>query len=314
MRVHPGLEMDAVSLIREEIVRLREETERSSCLSDESLFLDARSSLLGLLNKEYGGSYFKFVVDCMLVPFFVLLAVILLYLSAKMLTEWIALRRISGQMSCHPLIQEEMHARELSQASRRSARRRIAFVVTLKCVIASAVLFLFVGSRVMMEVLTRGWIKGLLVPLSTDGSFAATEDDFDPWLELYSGIAMLLSVDWFRDIQGLLIFSLLGSSLMVVGLRLLRSASKDVVSMRTDSISSLRLLQKIDDRQRERGQEIMRRQMASLISMLAEQAASRPEVPRNGNVVPPLSVVENGGNSSGEEEANGTSAETNREE
>ncbi|EKF30017.1 hypothetical protein MOQ_006185 [Trypanosoma cruzi marinkellei] len=306
--------MDAVSLIREEIVRIREETERSSCLSDESSFLDARSSLLGVLNKEYDGSYFKYFVGCMLVPFVVLLTVMLLCLSTKMLTEWVALRRISGRMSCHPLIQEEMQARELSQASRRSARWRTAFVVTLKCVIASALLFFFVGSRVMMEVLTRGWIKGLLVPTGTDGSFAATDDNFDPWLELYSVLATLLSVDWFRDIQGLFAFSLLGSTLMVVGLRLLRSASEDVVSMRTDSISSLKLLQKIDDKQKERGQEIMQRQMASLISMLAERAALHPEVQRNGNSVPTLPVMENGENSPREDGANGSLTENHAEE
>ncbi|RNF05404.1 hypothetical protein TraAM80_04614 [Trypanosoma rangeli] len=268
--------MDAASLIREEIARLREEIDRSSCYTDEKLFGDARAALMDSLDNDYGGSYFYYFLYCFIVPLVMVFIVLLLYYCVKMMNEWKVLRCLLQQMRDHPLIIKELHTRELSQASRRSARRRTSFVIILKCLIATSVLMVFIGSRVMMEAMTRGWLKNLLVsPSSATGGAAAAAaagGSIDPWFELYTELMMLLSVDWFRDVQGLFVFSFFGSSMMMIGLRLLRSASEDVASMRTDSISSLQLLQKIDDKYMERGQELVQKQMEGLIAMLAEYA------------------------------------------
>ncbi|RNF07533.1 uncharacterized protein Tco025E_07350 [Trypanosoma conorhini] len=264
--------MDAASLLREEIARLREEVDRSSCYTDESSFSDARAALIDALDSHYGGSYVMYFISCFTVPLVLSFIVLLLYFCVTMMNEWRVLRRLLQQMRHHPLILQELHSRELSQASRRAARRRTSFVIILKCLLATSVLFVFIGSRVMMEAMTRGWLKNILVSPSNamDDTAAAAKASLDPWFELYSDLMMLLSVDWFRDVQGLFIFSFFGSSMMVVGLRLLRSASEDVVSMRTDSISSLQLLQKIDDKYMEQGQELVQKQMEGLIAMLAE--------------------------------------------
>ncbi|ESL06225.1 hypothetical protein TRSC58_06103 [Trypanosoma rangeli SC58] len=194
--------MDEASLLREEIARLREEIDRSSCYTDEKLFGDARAALMDSLDNSYDGSYFYYFLSCLMVPLVLVFVVLLLYYCVKMMNEWKVLRHLLQQMRDHPLIIRELQTRELSQASRRSARRRTSFVIILKCLIATSVLMVFIGSRVMMEVMTRGWLKNLLVsPRSATGDAATVEGSFDPWFELYSELMMLLSVDWFRDIQ-----------------------------------------------------------------------------------------------------------------
>ncbi|ORC92935.1 uncharacterized protein TM35_000022610 [Trypanosoma theileri] len=265
--------MDAQEIIREDIRRIRGEIDRVSCERDERALSEARAAVSSLMEGRYNGSSLYYTLCCAVLPLVLCIGFLLLYASAKMLNERLKRRQLWRHVCEASVVKAELNVRKLSHASRRASRRRAIFVVVIKCIVATSVLLMFVGSRLMMELTFRSWLKGLLLtPVSFTDPAAATAAEFttDTWQQLYLDIMSLFSIDWFKDIQGLIIFSSIGSGLMVLGLRLLHSASNDAIALNTRSTSSLYLMQKVDDRYAAKGQELMQKQISEMVAMLSE--------------------------------------------
>ncbi|KAH9581974.1 hypothetical protein LSM04_001829 [Trypanosoma melophagium] len=265
--------MDTQEAILEDIRRIRAEIDRVSCERDERALSEVRTAVSSLMGNRYGGSSVYYTFSCMVIPLIICIGSVLLYSSAKMLNERLTRKKLWKKVCQTPVVKAELNVRKLSHASRRASRRRTIFVVVLKCIVAVSVLLVFVGSRFLMETTFRSWLKGLLLsPAAFTDPAASTAAEFTPdvWQELYFDLMSLFSLDWFRDIQGLMIFSFIGSGLMVLGLRLLRSASDDVIALNTRSTSSLYLLKKVDDRYAAKGQELMQKQISEMVAMLSD--------------------------------------------
>lgn len=263
--------METEASIRADILQLRNEIDRVSCAIENNALEEARNNFLRVLSDDYSDSYILYVLCNLMVPLVIFLVILLLYYSGKLLNERLLFYRLQRELQNHPVITSELQNREMTQVLRKAARRRTMFSVILKCIIGTSLVVVFVGSRIAMETFTSGWLKGLLILPETNtdanssGNFAELKE------EIFYGIMSFFSVNWFKDLQSLFLFSTIGSGVVAFSLSLLRSASGDVALTCTECTATMELLRKIDDQYTAMGREMIREQLQELMMMVSDK-------------------------------------------
>ncbi|KAG8346358.1 hypothetical protein ERJ75_000982900 [Trypanosoma vivax] len=259
--------MDTLAVLQKEVRDLRRQIEHASCSTQTAALSKAQTILAKQIQNLYGGSIVMFISCSFLLIIVMCVCAWLLYNSLKRLSERYALKRLLGEMRRHPVVAEELKDRVFTQASRRAAHRFGIFFVVIKCIIGSSVVFCFLGMRLMMELAFHGWLRDALLSPGPKGStsFSENSSGYGQYVreELYAGIVSLLGAGWFRDLQSLLISSTIGTTVLVFGLQLMKSAA--AVAM---DLAKTRPASQIINRLDERCSRRMQNHLQSIFSQL----------------------------------------------